>query len=106
MIIADKTRAEVRKLARQGRLMDTAFKHFQRLVYPDAPPDQVGELRTTFMAGAAELHSLLMAGSDDTAPEDVSAEEEQMIFAVFDEIQRFHRRTIDLARSSPDGRKQ
>lgn len=96
-------RNEIRKLARKGKLMDTAFKHFQRAVYPGAPPDQVRELRTTFMAGAAELHALMVTGVDDTSPEETSAAEEAMIFAVFEEIQSFHRRTVDLAMQKPDG---
>lgn len=103
MIFSDLARAEVRKLARQGKLMDTAFKLFQRHAFPDATPDQVSTLRTTFMAGAAELHALLTAGSDDTAPDVTSAEEEAMIFAVFDEVSRFHERTVALAMRKPEG---
>lgn len=103
MINAELTRREIRKIARKGKLMDTAFKLFQRHVFPDAPPDQVRDLRITFMAGAAELHALMIAGADDTSPEDVSGEEEAMVFAVFDEITRFHRRTVDLAMKKPEG---
>jgi len=106
MIQDDMTRREIRRLARAGKLMDTAFKLFQRHVFPHAAPAQVRDLRVTFMAGAAELHALMTAGVDDTLPEDVSAEEEAMIFAIFEEIIRFHRRTVDFALQTPEGPKQ
>jgi hypothetical protein len=103
MIVNDATRAELRKLARQGRLMDEAFKSFQRTVYPGAPPDQVAALRTTFFAGAAELVALLTAGSDVTSADQVSAEEEAMVFAVFTEVTDFHDRTVKLATTRTGG---
>lgn len=95
MIQQEYARREIRKLARQGKLMDTAFKLYQRAVYPGAPPDQIAALRTTFFAGAAEMVALMTAGADDTDPETTSEAEEAMVFAVFDEVTRFHERTID-----------
>jgi len=107
MIQDDMTRREIRRLARAGKLMDTAFKLFQRHVFPHAAPAQVRDLRVTFMAGAAaELHALMTAGLDRTSPEDTSAEEEAMMLAVFGEIVRFHRRTVDFALQTPEGPKQ
>lgn len=103
MIARDMARAEVRKLARQGKLMDTAFKAFQRAAYPDAPPDQVAALRVTFFAGAAELHALMIIGADDTSPDEISGDEEEMAFAAFDEVTRFHERTLRLAMQKPGG---
>lgn len=56
----DLARPKIRKLARQGRLVDTAFKVFVDAVYPGAPPDQRAALRIAFFAGAQELHALQM----------------------------------------------
>ena len=53
--VQTQTRKELHKLARQGRLVDQAFKYFQRQVFPGAPPDQVAVMRTSFFGGAAEL---------------------------------------------------
>jgi hypothetical protein len=85
-------RARLRKLARQGRLVDTAFKEFQRAVFPGAPPDQVHTMRVCFFAGAAELHALINAGLDDGVA-DTDGDLEFMNQWV-DEIEAFHRRTI------------
>lgn len=104
MFVNTEARNTLRKLARQGRLMDEAFKHYQRAVYPGAPPDQVRELRTTFFAGAAELIALLTQAADDTPFDQISAEEEAMTFAVFAEVEAFHRRTVDLALSPAKGK--
>ena len=104
MFTHTETRSHLRKLARQGRMMDEAFKHFQRAVYPGAPASQVHELRTTFMAGAAELIALMTAAADDTPESQISDDEEAFTFAVFAEVERFHRRTVDLAMQKPKGR--
>ncbi|MDG3040465.1 hypothetical protein [Roseicyclus marinus] len=103
MIIDDRTRAELRKLARQGKLIDEAFKAYQRKCHATATSDQIGELRRCFFAGAAELVALLTAGADTTSADEVSAEEEAMVFAVFTEVTRFHDRTLGLAFSKPRG---
>lgn len=104
MYVNTETRTRLRKLARQGRLIDEAFKHYQRAVYPGAPPDQVHELRTTFYAGAAELIALIAVAADDTPEDQISAEEEAMTFAAFNEVETFHRRTVDLAMNAPKGK--
>lgn len=88
-------RSEVRKMARKGRLVDEAFKVFQRMVYPDAPPDQVAAMRTCFFAGAAELYAIQMAGMDDGVPE--TDGDVEFFGQVVDEITRFHERTISAA---------
>ena len=86
------TRSELRRLARKGVLIDTAFKVFRRTVYPDAGPDQVAAMRTCFFAGAAEVHAMTTAGLDEGA-EETDGDLEFMAGWV-DEIERFHRRTI------------
>ena len=85
-------RGEVRKLARQGKLVDEAFKVFQRMVYPGAPPDQVAALRITFFAGAAEVAALLDAGLDDGLTE--TDGDMAFMSSWMDEIARFHARTL------------
>jgi hypothetical protein len=97
-------RSEVRKLARQGRLVDEAFKVFQRMVYPGAPADQISAMRTCFFAGCAEAYALMTAGLDDGLSEtdgDLAFLEQWV-----DEVERFHRRTIDTASAGADGAPQ
>ncbi len=88
-------RSEIRKLARQGRLVDETFKAFQREVYPGAPPDQVHELRVCFFAGVAEFYAILSVGLDDGTAEtdgDMAFMEQWVA-----EVERFHKRTIATA---------
>lgn len=93
-------RPQIRKLARQGKLVDTAFKVFQRTVYPGATPDQVNALRISFFAGAQEINALLLC----TLDEGDNATDGDLAFMSDwqDEIERFHDRTMAAmqARSS------
>lgn len=93
------TRATLRKLARQGRLIDECFKEFQRAVYPGAAPDQVAALRTAFFAGAAEVWAVMNAAVDDGDPDEISTEEGAFMQGWVDEIERFHERTIATMRA-------
>ncbi|MGS4947416.1 hypothetical protein ACVDG3_18210 [Meridianimarinicoccus sp. RP-17] len=86
-------RAEVRRLARKGKLIDEAFKVFQRSVYPGAPADQVACMRTCFFAGAAEIWALMNAGADEG--DDVTDGDMEFMSSWVAEIERFHQRTID-----------
>ena len=86
-------RSEVRKLARRGKLIDEAFKVFQRAVYPGAPPDQVHEMRVCFFAGAAEIHALTMASLDEG--EEPTAADLEFMSQWVDELDRFYQRVID-----------
>lgn len=85
-------RSEIRRLARNGRLIDECFKTFQRMIYPGAPPDQVNAMRICFFAGATELFAIMNAGLDD----DLSETDGDLAFMQnwVDEIERFHERTI------------
>lgn len=85
-------RAEIRSLARQGRLVDQCFKTFQHMVYPGAPPDQIAEMRTCFFAGVAECNALMMAGLDDGLSE--TDGDLQFMQQWVDEVEKFHKRTI------------
>jgi hypothetical protein len=67
-------RSELRKLVRQGRLIDECFKTFQRAAFPGASPDQVAALRIAFFAGAAEIWAVMHAAIDEG--DDVSGDEE------------------------------
>lgn len=95
------TRPKIRKLARQGRLVDTAFKVFCDAVYPGAPQDQRAALRIAFFAGAQELHALQMAAAD--LGSDVTEGDFEMYRQMAEEIERFHERTL-RAMSAPAGK--
>lgn len=95
-------KTEIRKLARQGKLIDTTYKMFQRQVFPDAPPDEVAALRIGFFAGVAEAYALLSAGLDDGLHEtdgDLHFMQQWVV-----EVETFHARTI--AASKAQGRAQ
>jgi len=83
---------KIRKLARRGKLIDTCFKVFQEHVYPDAPADQMREMRTCFFAGAAELFAVMNAGLDDGLDE--TDGDLRFMQQWVDELEAFHRNTI------------
>lgn len=95
--------SRIRKLAREGRLIDETFKVFQRAVYPGAPPDQVATMRTCFFAGAAELFALMNAGLDDGLSE--TDGDLVLMQQWVDELERFHARVI-AASGADSGVKQ
>lgn len=97
-----KTNGQILKKARQGKLVDDAFKEFSRRVYPGALQQQVEIMRICFFAGATELHALLEFGSDIT--DDVSEADLEFWSNVVGEIERFHRKTI--AASEATGKPQ
>lgn len=101
-IIDHMIKAEVRKLARQGKLIDTVFKMFQRQVFPGAPEDQVHAMRICFFAGAAEIFAVMNAGMDDGLAE--TDGDLRFMQQWVDEMEDFHRRTI--AASTAKGAKQ
>lgn len=102
--VEPRIRAAICKLARQGRLIDEAFKQFQRAVYPGAPPDQVHEMRTCFYAGAAELQALQFFAAD-TETNDATDGDLELWANIHNEIERFHQRTLKAAGAHPeDGR--
>lgn len=85
-------RAEVRKMARRGKLIDECFKVFVDTVYPGAAADQRREMRVCFFAGAAELFAVMNAGMDDG----ISETDGDMAFMQqwVDELESFHQKTI------------
>ncbi len=88
-------RPKIRKLARQGKAMDTAFKTVRAAVFPEATPDEIAVMRTMFFAGAAELSAMQMYGiseGDTEAPEDMVLYGQMM-----EEIELRHGATIQLA---------
>jgi hypothetical protein len=100
---ADKmTRRELRKLARQGRLVDECFKTFQRMVYPGASPEQVATMRICFFAGAAELMAITLAGLDDGVAE--TEGDLDFMEQWHGEVERFHERTIAAMQANDGGR--
>ncbi|MBY5988227.1 hypothetical protein [Roseovarius atlanticus] len=86
------TRAELRKLARRGKLIDTCYKVFADACFPGAPPDQRATMRICFFAGAAELFAVMNAGLDDGTNEtdgDLAFMEQWV-----NELESFHEKTI------------
>lgn len=97
---AQMTRRMVRKLARRGKLIDEAFKVFQRAVYPGAPPDQIREMRVCFFAGAAEIFALQQASLDEgNEPTD---EDMEFMSQWVAELEEFHQRTIQTMGAATD----
>lgn len=93
-------RPKVRKLARQGRLMDEAFKAFRHAIVPDAPEHQVADMRAAFMAGASELFTLVMAQMDP-GPDETEAEMD-FLSHVQGELHTFSERMIRQAMEEPE----
>lgn len=85
-------RSEIRKLARQGILIDSAFLVFQAKVYPGVSAPQIAVMRTAFFAGAAEVYALMMAGLDDGLTE--TGGDLRFMEQWTAEIERVHARTI------------
>lgn len=95
-------RTEIRKLARQGRLIDETFKVFQRAVYPGAPPEQVAMMRFCFFAGVAEFYAITMASLDDGLAE--TDGDRRFMAQWVGEIEVFHAHILAAA-SAADRRK-
>lgn len=85
-------RPKIKKLARQGRLVDTAFKVFCAAAYPGASDDQRAALRVAFFAGAQELHALQMAAAGEG--DDATEGDLEFYSQIAGEIERFHERTL------------
>lgn len=97
-------RPKILKLAREGKLIDTCFEEFQRLVYPSAPPHQLHMLRVAFFAGATELNSVIEYGVS-TESEEPTTEDLEFWANVTNEIEGFHSDTIATSRTKTDGTK-
>jgi len=98
--IEQMTRAEIRKMARRGKLIDTCFKVFADMVYPGAPADQRATMRVCFFAGAAEMFAVMTAGLDDG----ISETDGDLAFMQqwVDELEDFHRKSIAAATAAGD----
>lgn len=83
---------KIRKLARQGKLIDQSFKVFRAAAFPDATPDQINLMRTCFFAGAAEIHALTMYGLEEGR--DPTEADYQFMTDWVSEVKKFHERTI------------
>jgi hypothetical protein len=88
--------------AAKGEAMAHAFDAFQALVYPGAPADQLRELKISFMAGASELLSIIMAVMEQG--EDVTDADLAVMDNISNELAAFHQGVIDTA--SAGGRMQ
>lgn len=77
-------RAELRRRASQGNLMEKAFQAFKLKVFSSTGPATDEVLRAAFFAGANELLQLSMHAVDDG--DDVSPAEEQFLDNVATEI--------------------
>lgn len=83
---------KIRKMARQGRLIDETFKVFRTAAFPDASPEQIHLMRTCFFSGCAEVHALTMYGLEE-GKEPTDADYQFMSDWV-EEVELFHKRTI------------
>lgn len=84
---------QIRELAHEGRLVETAFDVFRKMVFPGAGPDQVNAMRICFFAGAAEIYALMMASLDEG--EDPTGGDLAFMGQWTAEIEAFHRRVLE-----------
>ena len=96
--LSKEARPRILKLARKRRLVDQCFKEFQRMVYPDAPPDQVAALRVAFFAGVTELNAMMIYAAD-TDTHDPTDQDLDLFSNIIEEVETFHQRTIDASRA-------
>jgi hypothetical protein len=90
-------RPQIKKLARRGKLVDTAFKVFCDACFPGASDSQRSSLRIAFFAGAAELHVLQMMAADEST--DATDGDFELYGQVATEIESFHQGTIAAMRT-------
>lgn len=90
------------KLAREGRIVETAFDTFHKAAFAGAGPDQINLMRICFFAGAAELHTVMLTALD--AGDDVSGSDMAFTASWVREIESFHERTIAAATAGGAGR--
>jgi biotin synthase-like enzyme len=88
-------RAAIRAEAAKHTLIATAFEAFAKMVYPDAPPDQMREKKVCFMAGAAELFSCIMTALDPGG--EPTEADMAMMDSINAELEAFHTKTITTA---------
>lgn len=88
-------RPKIRKLARQGRAMDAAFKVTRAVLYPGATPDQIAAMRAMFFAGAAELLAYQLYGLSE-GPGQTEADDDLMA-RLAREVEERHNGMIELA---------
>lgn len=96
-------RPSILKLARRYKLIDQCFKEFQREVFPGAGQDQVAAMRTCFFAGVAELHAVQMYAAD-TSTMEPTEDDLELYSNIMEEVELFHKRTIDAARADTSSR--
>lgn len=82
---------EIRRLARQGKLVDHCFKEFSHSVFPGATQAQTYVMRVCFFAGIAEMLAVMNMGLDPEI-EEMEADLEFMSSWV-QEVEQFHSRT-------------
>lgn len=92
-------RERVRRMAAEGRLVETSFQTFMKAVFPDAPKNQEEALRTAFFGGVTELHSLTIFAISEERNDKKSAE---FVQAWVDECRRYYE-TIFTGLGPKDG---
>jgi hypothetical protein len=77
-----------RKLTDDGKLIEAGWVSFRHLVvHPDAPPDQLREMRIAFLAGAQHLFASINSIMDEDAePTDADLQRMQ---SISDELDAF-----------------
>lgn len=71
------SKEDIRRLARDGTLMKSAYLRFQSKLFPSANANQNQALEMAFMAGALEFIGLMERGMD--ANDDAMTEEEEAL---------------------------
>ena len=102
--LAAAVRPQILKLARQGKMIDEAFKVTRKGLYPDATPEQIAMMRTMFFAGAGELMALQMYGVSEG--DEITAQDDLLYAAIGEEIEQRHSQAIQLAFTKFGGKAQ
>jgi hypothetical protein len=96
--IQTKVRSELRKQARKGKLVDTAFKEVIKNMFPNATSEEVYNYRRMFFMGAGELLALQMNATDAGDFMEVSEDELNFFDNVMTEVYTKHSTMITQLR--------
>jgi hypothetical protein len=92
-----------RKLTDDGKLIEAGWVSFRHLVvHPDAPPDQLREMRIAFFAGAQHLFASINSIMDEDAePTDADLQRMQ---SISDELEAFVDAELSKMMRTPQGK--
>lgn len=105
MAMSKVVRPKLLKLAEQHKLMHMCFDEFVSQVYPGASESQIKEMRTCFMAGAAEFYTCWMYGVSITQDDEPTNEDMKFVEGLTEEIDNYHRNILAQHSMDKSGKK-